>query len=174
MGTGVAAVASNIALMPSRAIFADIDGVLNHSKTKERYRHQSRPGGAVMGIDPANVAVFNQLLSEVPLGVVITSSWRWTHTLEELRAIFSKAGIRGEVLGKIGVQYPGSRWKDIQAWINENGPIASFVIFDDGEDMGPLASRLVRTAPETGLREKHVSLALKLLNTQVITDNHPF
>lgn len=166
--------ATELALPVLRVVFTDFDGVLNNAKTSARYRHPKRPGGIMMGIDPANVAVFNQLLSALPLKVVVTSSWRWTHTLEELRAILSGAGIRGEVLGKTGTDYPGNRGKEIQAWIDKNGPVDSFVVLDDSEDMGMLTPRLVRTTPATGLQEKHVGAALKLFGVSTPRDNHPF
>ncbi len=166
--------ATELALPVLRVVFTDFDGVLNNTKTTVQYRHPVRPGGAMVGIDPANVSVFNDLLAAIPLKIVITSSWRWTHSLDELRAILSNAGVRGEVIGKTGTDYPGNRGKEIQAWIDKNGPVDSFVVLDDSEEMDHLTPKLVRTSTATGMQEKHVQAALKLFGISPPKDKHPF
>lgn len=147
----------------SRILFLDFDGVLNHSRTKERYRRNGQSGGAIIGFDPRNVAVLNQFLEPARVKIVVTSSWRWNHTLDELRAVLKTAGVKGEVLDKTATTSPGSRGQEIQAWITRHGPVEAFVIIDDSADMAHLLPKLVLTSMETGMREKHVPMALKIL-----------
>lgn len=47
--------------------------------------------------------------------------------------------------------------------MDQNGPVEAFVIIDDSADMDHLLPKLARTSMETGIHEKHVPLALKIL-----------
>ena len=149
---------------PRRIVFLDIDGVLNNRQTKERYR---REGGAeVIGLDPRNIAVFNQFLDTARVDAVITSTWRYNHTLEQLRAVLLSAGVNVRVIDQLPPYALASRGLEIQAWLDGHPQprIETFVIIDDSADMDHLLPRLARTDFQTGMREKHVPLALKILN----------
>ena len=152
---------------PLRVLFLDFDGVLNNHQTKQRYRKDGQPGGATIGFDPRNVAVLNQFLESARVKIVVTSSWRWNHTLEELRAVLRAAGVRGEVIDATSTRSPGSRGREIQAWLDQHGPVEAFVIIDDSADMDHLLPKLARTSMETGMREKHVPLAFKILSEPI-------
>lgn len=146
-----------------RILFLDFDGVLNSSRTKERYSRDGRSTSGIIGFDPRNVAVLNQFLESARVKIVVTSSWRWNHTLEELRVVLRNAGVRGEVIDRTALTSLGSRGQEIQAWLDRAGPIEAFVIIDDSSDMAHLLPKLAQTSMETGMREKHVPLALKIL-----------
>lgn len=149
---------------PRRIVFADIDGVFNNRYTKERYRRD--PEHEQVGFDPRNVAVFNQFLDAARVDAVITSTWRYTHTLEQLRAVLLNAGVNVRVIDMLPPYALASRGLEIQAWLDSHTspPVETFVIIDDVADMDHLLPRLARTDMQTGMREKHVSLALKILN----------
>ena len=146
-----------------RICMLDFDGVLNHSRTKERYSRTGQPNSSIIGFDPRNVAVLNQFLEPARVKIVVTSSWRWTHTLDELKALLKTAGVHGEVIGATKRQSMANRGLEIQGWLDANGPVEAFVILDDSSDMGHLLPKLVQTSMETGMREKHVPAALKIL-----------
>lgn len=157
---------------PLRVVFLDFDGVLNHERTKERYRRGTDghvPGASLIGLDPRNVAVFNQFLEQAKAQIVVSSSWRWTHSLEELRHVLAVSGVKGQVLGMTRRRSMANRGLEIQDWIDSNGPLQTFVILDDSSVMGHLASRLVQTSMETGMREKHVPMGLKILSELIPT-----
>lgn len=122
------------------------------------------PDSAVIGLDPRNVAVFNQFLDQARTKIVVTSSWRWNHSLSELQQLLVMAGVKGEVIGATKRRSMANRGLEIQDWLDTNEPLRSFVILDDSADMGHLAPKLVQTSMDTGLREKHVPLALKILS----------
>lgn len=142
----------------------DFDGVLNNRRTKERYSKEGEPPRSKIGFDPRNVAVFNQFLDAARVEIVVTSTWRYNNSLEELRTALLGAGVTGKLLDKLPPVALASRGKEIQAWLDSHGPVETFVIIDDSADMDHLLPRLARTDMETGMREKHVPGALKILN----------
>lgn len=150
---------------PRRICFLDIDGVLNNRHTKERYSRDGGPG-SIIGFDPRNVAVFNQFLDAARVDAVITSTWRYNHTLEQLRAVLLNAGVNVRVIDMLPPHSLASRGLEIQAWLDGHPQprIETFVIIDDSADMDHLLPRLARTDFQTGMREKHVPIALRILN----------
>lgn len=104
--------------------------------------------------------------------VVVSSTWRLSHTIWGLRWLLGARGFTGEIIGAtpdLSGVYQGSkilrgveRGTEIQAWLdaNEHGPIA---IVDDDGGMLHLTPKLVRTDFETGLCERHVAPLVALL-----------
>ena len=58
------------------------------------------------------------------------------------------------------------RWREIEAWLGQQAVAPeAFVIVDDGFDMGPFASRFVRTSPITGLDSEAAAAVRTLFGT---------
>ncbi len=143
-----------------RVLFLDIDGVLN--------RHGFHPGESVdlrSWIEPELAGRLSEVLEATAAEVVLISDWRQGRELDELRADLAAAGVKGNLLGVTPVLGP-PRWQEIEAWLATlaTAPDA-FVIVDDAFDMGPLASRFVRTSPLNGLDRKAASAILALFDT---------
>jgi hypothetical protein len=95
--------------------------------------------------------------------VVVSSTWRYGKTVDELQAMLNAAGFRGRVLDKTPVGPPGaSRGEEIAAWLAEH-PVDGYVIVDDHVDMGDLRSRLVLTHPGHGLQPADAPRAVAIL-----------
>ena len=139
-----------------RAIFLDIDGVLN-SRAFVASRDAAEWSEL---IDPRAVARLNTLVRRSAAKIVITSSWRCHLPLARLEGILRAHGLTGEILGATP-RLPPNRGGEIQAWLDAaREPPEAFVILDDVADMGHLDPHLVRTDWEDGLLDAHVEEAL--------------
>ena len=163
-----------------RIIFLDIDGVLNHACTKERFQNYN-------GIDEENLQNFAEFMrqawAEEETGIVLSSSWR------------EDKGHDGEVLDN-GYQYIcdrlasvglslydstpiinrdwgfSNRGEEITAWLSEHKDldITGYVILDDEhgtefKEYG-LTKRWLRTSWDSdkgGFQKKHIAKAMVAL-----------
>ena len=78
----------------------------------------------------------NKLTRLTKAKLVITSTWRLFHSLEELQGIFKKQGIRGEIISTTTIEKPATeedipRGKKILDWIEQHEDIEQYVIIDD-------------------------------------------
>lgn len=158
-----------------KVVFLDFDGVVNSAEFFAR-ESKADPG---RDLDRDAVACVTRILEATGAVVVISSTWRIFHKLDELREILSAHGFRGEIIGKTPTHgyKPGSseelwmpyiaRGYEIQAWIDtQETPPEAFVILDDDDDMVHLQDRLVLTSWETGLLDEHVAAAIAMLGTK--------
>jgi hypothetical protein len=139
-----------------KVIFLDFDGVLNNRKWLSR-------GGSRDDVDPESVRLLNWLVDATQAKVVVSSTWRILHTIEELRDTLDRAGFLGEIIG-VTPGGGGTRGPQIQQWIDDNAFVGPFVILDDDSDMLHLLDKLVKTKFETGLEVSHVKKAIEILN----------
>ena len=159
-----------------KIIFLDFDGVLNSSAYLQRMGPKS--WGT---LDQTAVERLNKLIAKTNAQVVISSSWRYGHTVDQLRFILREAGFAGRVIdmtpmdgetvGGIRLGATGIRGFEIQAWLNRNKEVGvtEFVILDDcsiltDTSMAPhLMERFVQTSMATGLLDTHVEEAARKL-----------
>lgn len=97
-------------------IFTDIDGVLNPHWRNEWSK--------------SSIQIYNQLCEEYDLKPVISSTWRETHTKEELQQIFYSQGITAEIYDFTPVIEGADRGLEIKAWLESN-KVDNWVIIDD-------------------------------------------
>jgi predicted transcriptional regulator len=155
-------------------IFLDIDGVFVTMETI----HQSYVdnGNRQMREDDRPylkkaVENLNRIVQETGAKVVISSSWRITRTIDEMRRIFAKNGIVCDIIGFTAnitdERYPDARrGAQIEDWL-EFHPVKGYVIIDDSTDM--LLSQMdnfVKVNPTTGfidecLVEKSITILQK-------------
>lgn len=78
--------------------------------------------------DENAVSLINETVGYTRAKIVVTSTWRIKHSLEELKKIFIANGITAEVLGttEIGT----NRGEEIESYINDN-EIENYVVVDD-------------------------------------------
>lgn len=133
-----------------KVIFLDINGTMNNGITK------FETGPALM---PEHVAVLNEIVSKSGAGVVISSAFRLSNSMEIMEEEFRQAGFQGEIVG-VTPSDEGIYGKDeeIQAFLNSNS-VDEFVILDDLKRMGRLTKKLVCVYPE-GLKPEHVAPVL--------------
>lgn len=149
---------------PLRIVFLDFDGVLN-----SEHWDRTRPWSKV-DLDPQAVQRLNQL-NYLDVRYVISSSWRKDAAFlgqhEPIEALLRAFGFTGHVVGRtpdLASRITATqRGQEILAWLEEQPAVESFVIFDDDDDMGPVADRLVQTDWRYGLQDEHLTAARELL-----------
>lgn len=126
--------------------FLDIDGVLNHELF---YRGMSRSKRAkdrpLSEIDRESVLILNGLIKETDVKVVISSTWRKSHTNKQIQGYLDYHGFIGEVIGSTPNFEDNNsvRGNEILRWIKDNEKLIgvpyydyiNFVIIDDDSDM---------------------------------------
>ena len=152
-----------------KIIFLDFDGVLNNLTTRGPHP------GTDPRFDPFNISILNQIINESSAKIVITSSWRIDHTLEELRHLLGQVGVMGDIIDVTpngapdpirGISNSSVRGHEIQAWLNGREDVTHFVIIDDSDDMVHLMFKLVQTDDIIGLEPRNVSQVLHHLGVQ--------
>jgi hypothetical protein len=81
-------------------IFLDI-GVLNSTLYHESIEHvipQTREESDLQDLDPKAIGFLNDLIKNTDSKVVITSTWRRTHSDVKLQELFVKKGFLGEII----------------------------------------------------------------------------
>jgi hypothetical protein len=160
-----------------KVIFLDIDGVLNnYDYAMKRYNEKCEQAGvsshahSVINdcydhFDPISVKVLNDVLLLVNgVKVVISSAWRLSNTLDEIRAHFEDQGIKNcNIVSQTPYLSQKKRGEEIDAWLDKNHLITDFVIIDDADDMYPHKEHLVQTTFEKGLRGAHINRILDVL-----------
>lgn len=156
-----------------RLIFLDIDGVLNHGYDTTR--------GGPDGFDycvASCVDALNTILQATDAKIVVSSSWRIVHSLEDLRRILRDWGVQGDVVGATSVDlededgYPAARIAEIRAYLDAH-PCTSFLVVDDQDvrldinnaivSDAEIEARLLRTYTRVGLTADLVPWAIALL-----------
>jgi hypothetical protein len=147
-------------------IFLDLDGVLNH------HIPGCRPSSA-NGLDPDNVAQFNQIIRATQAQIVIISDWRWFYTWEQLQQRLRAAGLEGELLGTTSTEWLQatddtwlSRGYEIEEWLQQHQYRGAFVILDDRPDLEPYLDHLIQTDTRKGLTEVEVQQAIARLSSK--------
>ena len=167
-----------------KIIFLDFDGVLNSEAWWAREKQCQAEYGGVWShydLDERAIDRLNTIVHKTGAKVVVSSTWRKIHPLEELQAILRAVGFTGEVidhtpgaghlaaksLNGATVEGHKCRGEEIQSWLDhhsEEDPVESFVILDDDSDMAHLAPKLVQTKYASGLLDFHIPLVEAMLN----------
>ncbi len=168
--------------LPMKLIFLDIDGVLNNYEWFGRmYAGNVDPYLVRREIlDRVSVGVLNHIIKQTGAKVVISSSWRFGRTVEDMRAILGKNGFVGEVVGMTTTDPEAvhrvldswgeriQRGHEIQAWMGVQAmkgmKIDSYVVIDDDGDMAGVEDHLVQLKHDTGLQMEHVPEIIRILN----------
>jgi hypothetical protein len=121
-----------------RVIFTDIDGVLNPHWRKKWSK--------------SAVILYNKICKEFDLRVVITSTWRTNHTIEQLQQIFTEQGIEIPIYDYTPHLGQEDRGLEIRQWLIENVDCIDWVIIDDKtSDIEPHVRNVVKCRSWIGL-----------------------
>lgn len=145
--------------VPRKVIFLDIDGVMNNLGTRPPRRR-----GLSSWLDPAHVALLNEVVRATGAVVVLSSSWRLSMPLAALRAAFAEAGCVAELVDVTPDLDSARRGREIAAWLAaQSDPPARYAILDDTFDMPELPGKLVKTSRVEGLTRRELPGLLALL-----------
>ena len=150
--------------MKNKYLFLDFDGVLH----PDRY--------SLTNYDPDRVfknnEIFSQaplladLLTEYPCQIIISSSWRFTHSLEEMKEKLPKS-IAKNFIGATGEAYvgPHPRYNEIKEYlISSNKSLFSWRALDDSKIEFPNGcTDLILCDPNTGIASKQIQELKKWL-----------
>lgn len=139
-----------------RLLFLDVDGVVWNVAGTILARHvhgkECRPSRE---LDPTALALVGELVEELDFKVVVSSSWRLGHPIEELKEILGpKIGPR--IIGVTPHHYNGYRGKEIKEFLDNwnefyrGARVDDFIILDDDRDMNPFMGHLFWTSSYNG------------------------
>lgn len=144
-----------------KILFLDIDGVLNTD---------SDPPGDY--IDPAKVALVDEVCRRTGARVVISSEWRiypgMHYTAERLR----DAGLTAEILGattaerRLSDSSVTARTRQISRWLQARPAVGVWAVLDD---LDVNIAGLVRTDPREGVTRYHVERLVERLGEEAPT-----
>ena len=161
-----------------KAIFLDIDGVLNSEASviyhfrvlgKLAPRDFEREQRALCPICISNLNYLFEMANDQDLKIVISSTWRLTVNLDEIKKtievqgfLFPEKIIDATPIWRKSDFYPG-RCDEIEAWLNQHPEVTEYSILDDSADLGRLIDKAVITDAETGLTLKNAKETLEKL-----------
>lgn len=157
-------------------IFLDVDGVLNGYQF-----FRTRPD-KLSDIDRVAVERLNTIIDKTGASVVLSSTWRYLHPLEEMQLVLENRGFRGKIIdytpsyicapnpmpncpaGEKKIYFRGI---EIMAWIDskvaKSHLYKNFVILDDSGDMPYwFSDNFIQTNIEYGLSDEDVKRALEI------------
>lgn len=151
-----------------KVLFLDMDGVMNSRSSRNKGYQERKHTTDKEGWDfPAQPMIdnFNMIIEATGAKVVISSSWRYFHSIESMRNIFKHVGMNCEIIGETPKNTLYTiRGQEIEAWLKEHPEVTSFAIVDDSSDMQPVAKNFVQTSDLRGLENKHSLKLIKILN----------
>lgn len=106
-------------------IFLDIDGVLVTARA-----HDGKTA-IVENFDTEAVKNFNRLIRKTRAKIVISSAWRYSHKLPELKSIFKKWKVQGTLIDTTPQSLHDLRGKEIKSWIRKNKYKGEYLVIDD-------------------------------------------
>ena len=140
---------------PPRALFLDFDGVL-HPTVLSRFDEPPESLATVFfGWLPALVDV---LRTYPDVAIVVHSTWRYTHDVDELKLLLGALGPQ-----VVGATPRGPRYESIEWWLQMNPSFADHRILDDdaSEFPTPPPPELILCNPTTGVAASDVLAALR-------------
>ena len=118
-----------------KVIFLDIDGVLV-TRNSIKYQYLNFPDDTSIRFSKKAVKNLNKLIRLTEAKIVISSTWRLFHSLEELQNIFKKQSIKGEVISTTSVERATveediPRGQKITDWLGQHPEVEQYIIIDD-------------------------------------------
>lgn len=147
-----------------KALFLDIDGVLNCTTTKEK----SKSGGR--GIDPLKVELLYLIRLHTDCVFVLSSDWRYSpDAISEVQyhlPLYGCVQLQDVTQTTEGFSYQ-SRGQEIQQYLHAHPEITHYAIVDDYADfLEGQEDYLFLTDYKTGLTEEIANSIIHHLNTK--------
>ena len=148
-------------------IFLDFDGVLNTNQYQAELAISGEQSSDMYGplFDPHAVRQLRRLIERTEAKIIVTSSWRFIHSIGKIKELWKYSELPGEVHKVIQTENEFSdRGIDILSCDIDG---AQFVIIDDENDYPPeLQWHLIQTSPIKGLSFRDVEKAISILNNK--------
>lgn len=120
---------------PLRVLFLDFDGVLN-SEASFRWEKRKQTEQIQNTLSPIACSNLQLILDKIPdLRIVISSTWRLLHSLDELKAKLAEYGVdASRVIDITPSTFSRHRGREIGMWLEEHPEVTKFVVLDDDRD----------------------------------------
>ena len=151
-----------------KVLFLDVDGVLNSNDTEDVFK-------GFIGLDYAGIRLLREIIDETGAKIVLVSSWKHRWYKDDKKHQDDLANYLDQRLAEEGLKIidktegMSDRGTGIVDWLSEHHTESWIVlddeIFGDYEECG-IMPHLVKTSfYDGGLKDKHVELAIKMLNS---------
>lgn len=127
-----------------KLLFLDFDGVLHPTDFAGQFPF-------------SRAALLEETLSQFAPKIVISSSWRFTHSLEKVQKILPSY-IGQHIVGSTGAPVLGKhpRFQEIQNYLLSFGPVDWRALDDSFWEFPSPCSKLIRCNPNTGIGDKQI------------------
>jgi HAD domain in Swiss Army Knife RNA repair proteins len=149
-----------------KVIFLDFDGVLN---SEASFRYEARRKNIRVTDSLSVVACSNLqyiLDQDASVKIVVSSTWRKLHTMQELRNILNSYGVDpNRVIDKTPAVFSGDRAHEINLWLEDHPNLTVGVILDDDSDVLNVTDKrchVFQTSTDDGLLLKQAKQVAKL------------
>jgi hypothetical protein len=171
-----------------KVIFLDIDGVLNSCDNwvhpDDRGEEPTSLLWSLHDLDPGHIEVLNTIIGATNAKVVISSSWRMAHPIDDLIDMLTTQGLKGDVISITPILYrnlvptmdgpmpsgdPKDRGDEVEMWLKHwPDEVENFVILDDIDFDGfvQFGEKFIHIQDYTGLLKKHADQAIAILNAE--------
>jgi len=128
----------------SKLLFLDFDGVLHPSHLTSESPF-------------SRVYLLEEALTGQDLGIVISSSWRFTHNLEKIKKILPKS-IGNLIIGATGAPHIGKhpRFNEINDFLSQHEHSVWRALDDSYWEFPTPCPELIKCNPNTGIAEKQI------------------
>jgi hypothetical protein len=155
-----------------KIIFLDFDGCLNSEASFlcEKRRKVLHIADTLSVVACSNLQYILDQDADVQL--VISSSWRKIHTMQELKNILNSYGVNpSRVLDKTPAIFSNDRAHEITLWLAEHPNVTKFVILDDDADVLNVKDprgHIFQTTWEDGLLFRQAKAIAKLFRNEEV------
>lgn len=152
-----------------KVLFLDIDGVLNSRQGVLWHKRVKGLKGSIFidhrFWDPLAANNLLYILDKLPeLKIVISSTWRVMHSMQEMKNFLEPLGVKpNKIIDFTPDLGAVERGLEIQKWLDDHPEVKEFVILDDNSDMAHLKHKLVKTDEWHGLTLRDAVAALTML-----------
>ena len=155
-----------------KILFLDIDGVLNCRQNQLQMKYgmdlvRSKPSSKIMWfVDPAKLALLANIVERTECKIVIVSTWRFDHTLEEFKSYFTEMQFPfSDSIVAIGDVRLADREDAVETYLLCND-VTRHCVLDDSKHKRTLQSRQVNPEFEDGLLTRHANKVIEILNAK--------
>jgi len=171
-----------------KVIFLDFDGVIctSESISEARAWFNNKELYNIKMIDPLLVENLNKVIEKTDAKVVISSDWRYFHSMGELRKFLRVTGFSGKVIDRtpiwkeykndIGIKtcnglkrfWEHERGNEIKMWLDKH-EVKTYVIIDDeiSDIFSIFPDNYIRTDMENGFHKGLIKVAINKLNEEI-------
>lgn len=143
-----------------KVIFLDFNGVI---------APVPHPGGKIKveHFKPTCIEQLNKITDATGAKIVVTSMWRGSFNVLQLRALLWMAGVEGKILDKTSADFENEREYEICDYVMKHLQRGDqYVILDDMElqNFGGISKHHIQTNPTIGLTPADAREAIRILN----------